>query len=339
MVTADARLCLAQGWVARHTGNLDMVDTWIRAAENAPARGPLRDGSSTLESSACLLRAGHRYMIGDLTGGEGPARRALDLEAAGAPRWRAHALVTLGANLTWQGRGREAQELLTQVVPSHQLPANNLAALWAHGCLAVIAARDGDLDTAEQHIHLASQLATDHGLNEYPMGAAAGLAAAEVARLERRSDDAEASGHHGLELAQRGGARLETTYGHLSLAAALSQSQPELVRSHLDEARRILKTCADPGILTAIAGEVELLCGNVAAPDIVLPLTPEPLTKRERNVLRLLNSELSLREIAAELFVSYNTVKSQTRAVYRKLGVSTRAEAVAISKGRTLGSS
>ena len=57
----------------------------------------------------------------------------------------------------------------------------------------------------------------------------------------------------------------------------------------------------------------------------------EPLTRRESNVLRLLRSDLSLREIAAELFVSYNTVKSQTRAIYRKLGVSTRAEAVARS--------
>jgi LuxR family maltose regulon positive regulatory protein len=339
MVTADARLCLAQGWVARHTGNLDMVEAWVHAADNAPARGPLRDGSSTLESSACLLRAGHRYMIGDLTGGEGPARRALDLEASGAPRWRAHALVTLGANLTWQGRSRDAQELLTQVVPPHQAPSNNLAALWAHGCLAVIATRDGALDIAEQHIDLAWQLAKAHGLNEYPMGAAAALASAEVSRLKCRSEEAEVSGHRGLDLAQRGGARLETTYGQLTLAAALNQTQPQSARSHLEEAWRILKTCADPGILTAIASELEPRRGPAAPPDINPGSTPEPLTRRERDVLRLLGSELSLREIAAELFVSYNTVKSQTRAVYRKLGVSTRAEAVAISKGRTLGPS
>jgi LuxR family maltose regulon positive regulatory protein len=171
------------------------------------------------------------------------------------------------------------------------------------------------------------------------MAAAAALASAEVSRLQRRSDQAEASGHRGLELAQRGGARLETTYGHLSLAATLSLGPSELARPHLDEARRILKTCTDPGILAAVADEVEPVCARAATPDIVPRSTPEPLTKRERNVLRLLNSELSLREIAAELFVSYNTVKSQTRAVYRKLGVSTRAEAVAISKGRTLGPS
>jgi len=52
--------------------------------------------------------------------------------------------------------------------------------------------------------------------------------------------------------------------------------------------------------------------------------------------LRLLGTHISLREIAAELFVSYNTIKSQTRSAYRKLGVSTRAEAGARAATRAL---
>jgi LuxR family transcriptional regulator, maltose regulon positive regulatory protein len=46
-------------------------------------------------------------------------------------------------------------------------------------------------------------------------------------------------------------------------------------------------------------------------------------------VLRLLRGTLSLREIGQELDLSPNTVKTHTRAVYRKLGVSTRQEATA----------
>lgn len=52
------------------------------------------------------------------------------------------------------------------------------------------------------------------------------------------------------------------------------------------------------------------------------------LTRRERVVLSNLTEEVTLEQIASKLFVTRNTVKSQVRSVYRKLGVSTRAEAV-----------
>src|SRR6185295_16243933 len=53
----------------------------------------------------------------------------------------------------------------------------------------------------------------------------------------------------------------------------------------------------------------------------------EPLTERERDVLRFLPSRLTIREIAAELYVSVNTLKYHLRAIYQKLGVNSRAEA------------
>lgn len=52
------------------------------------------------------------------------------------------------------------------------------------------------------------------------------------------------------------------------------------------------------------------------------------LTRRERVVLSNLTEEVTLEQIASKLFVTRNTVKSQVRSVYRKLGVSTRSEAV-----------
>jgi len=45
-------------------------------------------------------------------------------------------------------------------------------------------------------------------------------------------------------------------------------------------------------------------------------------------VLRLLRGALSLREIGQELYVSPNTVKTHAQSIYRKLGVSTRHDAV-----------
>jgi LuxR family maltose regulon positive regulatory protein len=50
-------------------------------------------------------------------------------------------------------------------------------------------------------------------------------------------------------------------------------------------------------------------------------------------VLRLLASRHTQREIAADLYVSFNTVKTHTRAIYRKLGVTSRAEAIDRARG------
>ncbi len=57
--------------------------------------------------------------------------------------------------------------------------------------------------------------------------------------------------------------------------------------------------------------------------------TDEALTPRELVVLAELSENDTLEDVARRLFVSRNTVKSQVRSVYRKIGVSTRAEAVA----------
>jgi LuxR family maltose regulon positive regulatory protein len=61
----------------------------------------------------------------------------------------------------------------------------------------------------------------------------------------------------------------------------------------------------------------------------------DPLTERERIALRYLTTSLSNAEIAAELYVSVNTVKTHQRAVYRKLGAAGRREAV--HRARALG--
>lgn len=63
-----------------------------------------------------------------------------------------------------------------------------------------------------------------------------------------------------------------------------------------------------------------------------------PLTRRERVVLANLAEDVTLEQIANRLFVTRNTVKSQVRSVYRKLGVSTRADAVAWARQAGLGS-
>ncbi len=62
----------------------------------------------------------------------------------------------------------------------------------------------------------------------------------------------------------------------------------------------------------------------------------EELTERELAVLRYLPSPLSQREIAGELYVSLNTVKTHCKAIYRKLGVDGRKPAVQAARDHGL---
>jgi DNA-binding CsgD family transcriptional regulator len=80
-------------------------------------------------------------------------------------------------------------------------------------------------------------------------------------------------------------------------------------------------------------GIFPLIKGRVQPDGIICP--SGPLTGAERRVLRYLPTQLSAREIAAQLFCSVNTVKTHQRHVYAKLGANSRTEAV--RRARALG--
>jgi ATP/maltotriose-dependent transcriptional regulator MalT len=348
MVEADSRLCLTRAWLARHLGRLDEVEPWVSAAEEASPQGPLRDEVTSIESGACLLRAGYRHMMGDLAAASWAARQAAGLESAGTPRWQAVSLATLGANLCWRGAYPEASAMLQQVVRPYHAPANNLAALWATGCLALMAADDRDIDSAQRWVAVSDDLAARYGLGDYWVAATAVLASALV--LEQRAADgqgaahtkgaargqAEATARRALELARRGQARLEQATCLLCLARLrFSAGDAGQARALLDQARRCAAGCAEPGILARFLRRTERALQLRPGSPHRCPAQPDcqALTDRERAVLRLLASDLSLREIAGELYVSHNTVKTQARSIYRKLQVSSRDEAVATARG------
>ena len=95
--------------------------------------------------------------------------------------------------------------------------------------------------------------------------------------------------------------------------------------------------------LPPAGGQVDALPGGAAPGDAVRVIRrpsaadlPEPLTERERAVLRFLATSLSPADIAAELSLSVNTVKSHIAAIYRKLAASKRKEAVLRGRGLEL---
>jgi LuxR family maltose regulon positive regulatory protein len=99
----------------------------------------------------------------------------------------------------------------------------------------------------------------------------------------------------------------------------------------LDQQRLMVISLADPP--EALKTRLERLERQAAGRRIAS--LDDPLTGREVAVLRQLQSPLSLREIGQELHLSANTIKTHVQAIYRKLGVSTRHDAV--EQGRETG--
>ncbi|HEV7809822.1 MAG TPA: LuxR C-terminal-related transcriptional regulator, partial [Candidatus Limnocylindrales bacterium] len=118
-----------------------------------------------------------------------------------------------------------------------------------------------------------------------------------------------------------------------SLDRALTIAEPEgYVRLFLDEGpamTEILKIGAKRR--TAPAYLHQVLAAAAGTTSVRAPRAPglvEPLSDRELEVLRLLQSELDGPEMANELVVSLNTLRTHTKNIYAKLGVSSRRAAV-----------
>jgi LuxR family maltose regulon positive regulatory protein len=118
----------------------------------------------------------------------------------------------------------------------------------------------------------------------------------------------------------------------VSLERALTLAEPEgYVRLFVDEGPPMaasLEAAAKHGIAPNYVRQ--LLTGFATAEDTP-PATQgliEPLSERELDVLRLLGTDLDGPDIARELMVSLNTMRTHTKNIYSKLGVNTRRAAV-----------
>jgi LuxR family transcriptional regulator, maltose regulon positive regulatory protein len=125
-----------------------------------------------------------------------------------------------------------------------------------------------------------------------------------------------------------------------ALERALDLAEPDgvLTMFLLHPAPGLLQRHARRGTAHAalIADILSLLAGKRSAPPPAGPPPPlEPLSDSEVRVLRYLPTNLPAVQIAGELFVSHNTVRTHIRHLYAKLGTHTRAEAVA--RARALG--
>jgi LuxR family maltose regulon positive regulatory protein len=257
-----------------------------------------------------------------------------DAEAAleGLPRtspWRAGALLAQGVGLIVLGRFERAGETFAEaaeVAAQFELLETEVLAL---GEQVLVAAELGDHQTADELDDAIQELVEDAGVEGYPARALAHATHARALLRRGRWNEARAAvtaarteaRHltHALPwLAVQ--VRLELARGLVTLRDAAAAEEL------LDEARELLGRAPGLGALAERADELQR----------EIDVMPEPagvhqagLTPAELRLLPLLATHLSFREIAQQLFVSRNTIKTQAISVYRKLGVSSRSEAVA----------
>jgi LuxR family maltose regulon positive regulatory protein len=116
------------------------------------------------------------------------------------------------------------------------------------------------------------------------------------------------------------------------LLRALTLAEPEgYVRTFVDEGPpmvALLHAAAKRGIAPTYVRRLLAALGKAEDRAPVKQVLSEPLSERERDVLRLLGTDLSGPDIASELMVSLNTLRTHTKNIYDKLGVNTRRAAV-----------
>jgi LuxR family maltose regulon positive regulatory protein len=129
----------------------------------------------------------------------------------------------------------------------------------------------------------------------------------------------------------------------LAQAFARAPEPKHYARLLLDEGAAMLSLLRDAEHAGAGGGQVRRLLQLAApsedqAPDSEQPIghAAESLSDRELQVLRLLSSELTGPEIARQLFVSHNTVRTHTKHIFTKLDVTNRRAAVRRARERGL---
>lgn len=330
-VRGDARLCLAEAWLAINLGRPEETRRWLAAADAAWPPGDDRQ----LEASRVAARALERVLAGDVPAALAEAREALAATEGDATWVRAAACLAAGIALHALDRVDESRPVLEECADVGRRTGASAPALVALGHLAQQDVARGELASAERRAREALAYAEEESHSEYPHAAGGHSALAQVVAARGDLEAAQAEADRGAELARRGRAPGEIAHSVIVQGQlALARGARDVARACARAARALLDSAPAPGDhLVRRLRDLEDAVGTARRP--AEPAAGGDLTERELAVLRMLTGLASAREIADELYVSHNTIKTQVRSIYRKLGVATRAEAVA--RARELG--
>ena len=320
---ADPQLAVVRAFaLSLRNSPTDVIESWVMVAEEGTHDGSLANTMPSLQFGASLVRSlfllggrGTRGRSGALGGrADGAGRR---VAARGAARARADAVPG--------GHATAARKVLEQaLLESTAAAPQTTASILAH--LALIELDHGDTHRGESLARRSLATLEDLGLGELSTAGVAHLALGVALGAGGALVDAESEIERGAELQQAAarpsGTRTRSSSSPAAARPRRPRGRPGDGRGRSGRGR--LPARRRDRLLPARRHEAQAAGWNPPA-----GRAGEELSQRELVILRLLGAGLTKPEIARELYIAYNTVKTHTRTIYRKLGASTRDEAVA----------
>jgi LuxR family maltose regulon positive regulatory protein len=305
-------------------GCAEAADRWADFAIRATGA----DANATAATDPCMA------LIRSLMRPHGADEMAAEARAAAATLpfdspWRGPTLLALGVATALARDGSHAESALGEAAGAAASVGAAPLEAAALGLHSLVAAQRGAWRRSDRLAEAARKVVRDGQLDNevtslfaYTAGARAALRHGDWAAV--RSDLAAAGALLPRLTAASGtmSVLLRTELASVHLALGEAQNAERL----LDEADEVFVRSPE---FEGLRTEAKALRDQIAANAARVPGRAPTLTAAELRLLPLLTTHLSFREIAERLFVSRNTVKTQAISVYRKLGVSSRGEAVA----------
>jgi LuxR family maltose regulon positive regulatory protein len=320
-VATDAALSLTAAYAHITQGEGAKSGHWAAVAATLLERQAPSERKTILTAGLGLIEATlARDGVGAIADHTAPAAETLPDDSP----WMSMCRLIEGVGLHLRGLREEAREKLVDGARRGAVGAPNVQVLCL-AQMALLAIEEDDWTLAEMLASQARAQVDRSGLGDYPIMALALAVSALVRARTGRVEEAAADLRRGAalldQLEEFAPWYVAETLVALARTAARLDDAPAATRM-LADATRALKQTPDAIVLG------EWIEATALAIETVSASAAGDLTPAELRVLQFLPTHLSFPEIAGQVFVSPNTVKTQAQGVYRKLGVSSRREAV-----------
>jgi LuxR family transcriptional regulator, maltose regulon positive regulatory protein len=307
------------------TGDTPGAMRWAAVVDAASFDPVPADGTASFDSSRAMMRAfmcatGPEQMVADAT-----------FAAAQEPAWspyRDTALWLLAEAYLLDGRLDEARGLFAEASATAAPMGNSDTILICEAQLAWFAMDHGEWAEADGRLGMALATIEERRMDGFVFTIPAFAGAARLS--VHRGDLNEA--HRQLTRAMR--ARPSATYllPHHAVRLRLQLAKVYLAIADLGTVHQLLREIDDilthrPALGTLI-DELKDFRSILTSSAVSKPAGTLPLTPAELRLLPYLPTHLTADKIAKRLFLSSHTVKAEIKAIYRKLGVSSRNDAV-----------